>query len=1052
MAKVRIHELAKELKVESKEIIKILKSKGIIVKNHMSVIEENQAALVKSDLGLVKPATADPGTFVPKVKRIPRAQVEAETRASEEEQGKQEVKIDIPKASPDEEIKLNEPANAKEKVSAAKEEKVKKEPSKEVVSNTISMAEENLSLSSKESPASDIVPPEQKKTPTIPAGPQTIAEPVTNPTSAMPSQQGAKDDKTVLSPAEPVPPQPMPEPSKQASAGETHPQPTRPVGNNRPQGQRQFNDNRPQGQRQFNDNRPQGQRPASDNRPQGQRQFNDNRPQGQRQFNDNRPQGQRQFNDNRPQGQRQFNDNRPQGQRPAGDNRPQGQRQFNDNRPQGQRPAGDNRPQGQRQFNNNRPQGQRPAGDNRPQGQRPAGDNRPQGQRQNQTGGRFPAHSGTQGKTDGNNVEMKYSLSTPLAKTPSRRQENKKHDNYERNFREDAAPAKHFNRDQYARKGKNKIKIQPPVVQPPVIPKKVIIGETVILSELAKSMHKTAAELIKTLMGMGILATINQELDVDTATILADEFGITVEVRQNKAEEIMEDDEEGDNGQMEERPPVVTVMGHVDHGKTSLLDAIRNTQVISTEAGGITQHIGAYQVNVDDRKITFLDTPGHEAFTAMRARGAQITDIVVLVVAADDGVMPQTIEAINHSKAAGVPIIVAINKIDKPGANPERVKQELTEYSLVAEEWGGNVIMVPVSAKTGVGLDDLMSSILVVAEVAELSANPKRSARGVVVEAQLDKGRGPVATLLVQKGTLKIGDNLLAGSIFGRVRAMNDYKGRRVKQATPSMPVEVIGFSDVPPAGEMFMVVKDEKDARYAAGVQQQKKRLEELNKSARVSLDDLYKQIAEGEVKELNLVIKADVQGSVEAVYQSLANLSTSEVKVKVIHSAVGAITESDVMLATASNAIIIGFNVRPDLQTRKAAEAAGVDIRMYRVIYDAIEDIKNAMSGLLSPAFKEVVIGHCEVRQVFKVPKAGSVAGCYVIDGKVTRAAKLRLLRDSVVVFEGDIDTLKRFKDDAKEVLAGFECGISINDFNDIKIGDVIEAYIMEETQRTI
>jgi translation initiation factor IF-2 len=586
----------------------------------------------------------------------------------------------------------------------------------------------------------------------------------------------------------------------------------------------------------------------------------------------------------------------------------------------------------------------------------------------------------------------------------------------------------------------------------PVTPKKVVIGETVTVQELAKSMGKTAAELIRKLMDLGVLATINKEIDADTAVLIGAEFGIPVEIRVDKTMEIMEDQDDDDEKHLVERPPVVTVMGHVDHGKTSLLDAIRKANVTATEAGGITQHIGAYQVEIANKKITFLDTPGHEAFTAMRARGAQVTDISVVVVAADDGVMPQTVEAINHSKAAKVPIIVAINKIDKPDANPERVKQELTEYNLVAEEWGGDTIMVPVSAKTQEGISYLLEMILLVAEMAELKANPKRDARGTVIEAELDKGRGPVATVLVQKGTLRIGDNIVAGTTFGKVRAMIDDKGRRVKSAGPSTPVVVLGFSDVPPVGEQFVGVKEEKDARYIAGKFQIKKREEDLNKTARVSLDDLFKQISEGMVKDLNLVVKADVQGSVEALSQALINLSTSEVRVNIIHSGVGTISESDVMLAATSNAVIIGFNVRPDTNTRKAAESEGVDIKLYRVIYDAIDEVKAAMAGLLDPTYKEVVIGHAEVRQTFKVPKVGIIAGCYISDGKITRQAEVRVIRDGIVIHEGHIDSLKRFKDDVKEVLSGYECGIGIENFNDIKVGDIIEGFIMEETKREL
>lgn len=600
-------------------------------------------------------------------------------------------------------------------------------------------------------------------------------------------------------------------------------------------------------------------------------------------------------------------------------------------------------------------------------------------------------------------------------------------------------------RNKYKEQKRQKVEIAP------ATPKKVVIGETIILSELAKSMHKTASELIKKLFEMGTMATINQSLDSDTAILLADEFGVEVEVRQEKIVEILEDDKDNPRD-MKERPPVVTVMGHVDHGKTSLLDAIRNTRVTSTEAGGITQHIGAYQVEIQGKKITFLDTPGHEAFTAMRARGAQVTDISVLVVAADDGIMPQTVEAINHSKAAGVPIIVAINKIDKPGANVDKVMQELTEYELVPEAWGGDVIMVPVSAKKGENIETLLEMILLVAEMAELKANPKRQARGTVIEAKLDRSRGPLATLLIQKGTLKVGETIIAGSVFGKVRAMNDDSGRVVRSAGPSMPVEILGFSEVPEAGETFIAIKDERDARYAAQIQAINKREEEMRKSAKVSLDDLFSKIAEGEVKELNIIIKADVRGSVEALSQSLEKLSTDEVKVSIIHVGVGAINESDVMLADASNAIIIGFNVRPDAQTRKAAETAMVDMRLYSVIYDAIEDVKQAMVGLLAPVLKETWQGQVEVRNTFKVPKIGLVAGGYVQEGKITRNSEVRIIRDGVVIFQGKLASLKRFKDDVKEVVQGFECGIGIENYNDLKEGDVIEAFVMEETAREL
>ncbi|NPV25970.1 MAG: translation initiation factor IF-2 [Firmicutes bacterium] len=583
-------------------------------------------------------------------------------------------------------------------------------------------------------------------------------------------------------------------------------------------------------------------------------------------------------------------------------------------------------------------------------------------------------------------------------------------------------------------------------------PKLVKIPGAVTVQELAGLFKRSPAELIKKLMALGILATINQEVDPETAIILGTEFGINVEVEVPKTAEDLLEEIVDPPEYLVERPPVVTVMGHVDHGKTSLLDAIRETNVTAQEAGGITQHIGAYQVEINGKKITFIDTPGHEAFTAMRARGAQVTDIAILVVAADDGVMPQTIEAINHAKAAGVPIIVAINKIDKANANPDRVKQQLTEYGLVPEEWGGDTICVPVSAHTRENLDTLLEMILLVAEMSEIKANPNRPAKGTVIEAQLDKGRGPVATVLVQHGTLKVGDSILVGLTSGKVRAMIDDKGRRVKKAGPSTPVEVLGLSEVPMAGDIFQVVTDEKLARQITAERQNRKREEELQKTARVTLDDLFKQIKEGQVKELNIIIKADVQGSIEALRQALERLSTDEVRVNPIHGGVGAITETDVMLASASNAIIIGFNVRPDSNTRRAAEAEQVDIRLYRVIYDAIEDIKAAMSGLLEPEWKEVVLGRAEVRATFKIPKAGTVAGCYVTEGKITKTAEIRVIRDGIVIHEGKVESLRRFKDDVKEVSQGFECGLGIEKFNDIKEGDILEAFTMEKVQRAL
>lgn len=581
-------------------------------------------------------------------------------------------------------------------------------------------------------------------------------------------------------------------------------------------------------------------------------------------------------------------------------------------------------------------------------------------------------------------------------------------------------------------------------------PKNIKVGETIIVKDLASKMSCTAAEIIKKLMQMGVLASINQEIDFDTAALVASEFGVNVEELPPEVDPTLIPEIVDDPKTLVLRPPVVTVMGHVDHGKTSLLDVIRKTSVSTHEAGGITQHIGAYQVKCQGKKIVFLDTPGHEAFTAMRARGAQVTDIAILVVAADDGVMPQTVEAIHHAKDAGVPIIVAVNKIDKPGANPANVKNELMEHGLVPEEYGGDTIMVEVSAKKNIGISDLLEMVLLVAEVKELKANPKREARGVIIEAQLDKGRGPVATVLVQSGTLRIGDSIVAGTTYGKVRAMLNDRGENVKKAGPSVPVEVLGLNDVPAAGDELAAL-EEKQARTIAEKRMEKQRNDMIH-AKKVSLDDLFNQIQEGHLKDLNIVVKADVQGSVEALNSSLMGLNKNdEVRVRIVHSGVGAVTESDVMLASASNALVIAFNVRPDANARRVADTEGIDIRTYRVIYDALNDVKEAMSGMLAPKYKEVIQGKVEIRQVMKFSKA-LVAGSYVLEGKITNQSKIRIVRDNIEVFDGELDGLRRFKDDVKEVAAGYECGITIKDYKDFREGDIIEAYIMEEVKTSI
>ena len=580
---------------------------------------------------------------------------------------------------------------------------------------------------------------------------------------------------------------------------------------------------------------------------------------------------------------------------------------------------------------------------------------------------------------------------------------------------------------------------------------KVQIPDEISVGELASRMKKTASEVIKQLFKLGVFASVSEVIDYDTAALVAMELGCKVEKEVIvTVEEKLIDDHEDKPEDLVPRAPVVVVMGHVDHGKTSLLDYIRHANVVSGEAGGITQHIGAYTVEINGSPITFLDTPGHEAFTSMRARGAMVTDIAILVVAADDGIMPQTVESINHAKAAGIPVVVAINKMDTVGANPERIKQQLTEYDLVSEEWGGDTIICPISAKTGMGIDNLLENLVILAEVQELKANPNRAARGAVIEARLDKGRGPIMTVLVQNGTLKLGDIIIAGTAVGRVRTMINDKGQRVTEAGPSTPVEISGLSEVPSAGDTFNAVADERMARELAEERRVKQSANALGGTKKVSLEDLFSQIQAGEMKTLNIIVKADVQGSAEAVKTSLEKISNDEVRVKVIHSAVGAINESDVMLAATSGAIIVGFNVRPDNAARDSAARSKVDMRMYRVIYDCINEIEAAMKGMLAPQFKEVVIGHAEVRETYKVSKVGTVCGCYCTDGKIQRGCDVRVLRDNIVIHEGSLASLRRFKDDVKEVASGYECGMQVEKFNDIKPGDIIECFVMEQIDR--
>jgi len=690
---------------------------------------------------------------------------------------------------------------------------------------------------------------------------------------------------------------------------------------------------------------------------------------------------------------------------------------------------------GNREHERNRPFKQRDGQRHRP---------RPQGQRR--SGGQKPAVAPAAAPLAKERRFERPDRPVPVnvtAEKPSRERKAQKPVERERELAAQEAESRFYSRRKNKKNKRAEEKAAVEVQRPQVI----TYTGSMTVGELAEALRVETSEVIKKLMTLGIMATKNQDLDKDAIELIASEYDVAVEEKIEIDEDQFElYPDEDDASQLTERPPVVTIMGHVDHGKTTLLDAIRQSRVTEQEAGGITQHIGAYQVTIKDKKITFLDTPGHEAFTSMRARGAQVTDITVLVVAADDGVMPQTVEAINHAKAAGVPIIVAVNKMDKPEANPDRVKQELTEHNLIPEEWGGDTVFVPISALKKQGIDELLEMILLVAEMQELKANPNRPAKGVVIEAKLDKGRGPVATVLVQQGTLRVGDALVLGHTFGRVRAMTNDMGKRVKEAGPSTPVEITGLTDIPNAGDPFLVFEDEKKARQIAEIRAAKQRQVELNATSKVTLDDLYKHLQEGQIKELNVIVKADVHGSVEALRGALEKINVEGARVRIIHTGVGAITETDVNLAVASNAIIIGFNVRPQPQARSLAEQEKVDIRLHRVIYECIEEIESAMKGLLEPVYQETVTGTAEVRQIFKVSKVGTIAGCYVLDGKITRDGGVRVIREGVIVYEGKISSLKRFKDDVKEVSQGYECGLMVENFNDIKEGDHLECFVME------
>ncbi len=1000
MSKIRVHELAKELGKQNKDILNFLAEKGIEVKSHMSSIENEQIELVKKKFGKAEKeeetVKAEGTASAPKKKNITQVFHPQNSRTGIGRTGQRPRQGERPQG------RGARPQDGQ----AARTVKTQdglgaKMPIKDVQGARLQEPQNKPEEKAQELQNKPVVSLQESQG--KPMG--KLQEPQNKPIVKSQETQGGQGARA------------------QASQ-------------NRQEARTQESQNR-QGMRTQEPQNRQGTKPQESQNRQGTRKQEF---QGRSQA---RPQGSRSQGD-RLQGGR-FQGDRSQGNRFQGD-RPQGGRSQGD-RPQGGRPQGD-RLQGGR-FQGDRPQGGRPQGD-RSQGNRFQGD-RPQGSRSQ--GGRGQG-SRSQGSAQAP-LEMKPLTKESRTRNDKAKERVDKFDRFEKGGRSQGGNRPN-QRNNNGRNGKNNVK--PPVKAAPQEKKAdeiktIILPESLTIGELAEKMKIPASTIIKKLFLEGIMVTVNHEIDYDKAEEIALEYNCIAEMEEkvDVIEELLREDEE-DEAKMVSRPPVVCVMGHVDHGKTSLLDAIRNTHVIAKEAGGITQHIGAYVVSVNGQKITFLDTPGHEAFTAMRMRGANATDIAILVVAADDGVMPQTVEAINHAKAAGTEIIVAINKIDKPSANIERVKQELAEHELVPEDWGGSTIFVPVSAHTQEGIDSLLEMILLTAEVSELKANPKRAARGLIIEAELDKGKGPVAIVLVQKGTLRIGDPVAAGSCYGKVRAMMDDKGRRVKEAGPSTPVEILGLSDVPNAGEIFVAMPNEKEARSFAEtfISQGREKLLEETKSKSLSLNDIFNQIKEGSLKELGLIVKADVQGSVEAVKQSLLKLSNEEVVVKIIHGGVGAINESDVSLASASNAIIIGFNVRPDATAKATAEREGVDVRLYRVIYDAIADVERAMKGMLDPVFEEKIIGHAEVRQLFKSSGVGMIAGSYVLDGVFQRGCSVRISREGKQIYEGSLASLKRFKDDVKEVRSGYECGLVFEKFSDLKELDQVEAYIMVEVPR--
>ncbi len=1048
MAKIRIHELAKEVDKQSKDILSFLQEKGIDAKSASSSVEDETAEVVRKAFGKSQAAPAKENTThkeeVQPVKEENKAIPAAKADAAETVAPAQGDKAAVPKKKKTI-IFVNNQQNSK----MPGQRPAQGNNSRPQNGQARPQGGQNMQNGAKRPQGAGQgfngrpAQAQPARTPIKPLTPPSPTPSVQMVSSKPPVTKRAEEEKVeVQAPVQeaavqaPVQEVKAEQPVRTEAPAQTAPKTDRPQGD-RPQGSYNRGD-RPQGGYNRGD-RPQG------DRPQGGYNRGD-RPQG------DRPQGGYNRGD-RPQGG--YNrDGRPQGDRPQGgynrDGRPQGDRPqggFNrDGRPQGDRPQGgfnrDGRPQG------DRPQNGR--GEWRGPGNGQGGNRGFNGaQRDNRAGGQGSGYGrdkgGSKGGFGGDAAPVKdIEKKNGEDKRRQNSQEKDKRSRRDSIYEEDEAAKNKPGR--FIKPEKRKEEVVEEVI------KVITLPEMITIKDLADKMKMQPAAIIKKLFLEGKIVTVNQEISYEDAEAIAMDYEILCEkeVKVDVIEELLKEDEEAEEN-LVERPPVICVMGHVDHGKTSLLDAIRKTNVTDKEAGGITQHIGAYTVNVDGRKITFLDTPGHEAFTAMRMRGANSTDIAILVVAADDGVMPQTIEAINHAKAAGIEIIVAVNKIDKPSANIERVKQELTEYELVATDWGGTTEFVPVSAKSGEGIEDLLETILLTADILELKANPERRARGLVIEAELDKGRGPVATVLVQKGTLHVGDFISAGACYGKVRAMIDDKGRRVKEAAPSTPVEILGLSDVPSAGEVFIAHENDKTAKsYAETYQAQNKEKKLEETKAKMSLDDLFSQIQQGNLKELNLIVKADVQGSVEAVKASLLKLSNEEVVVKCIHGGVGAINESDVTLASASNAIIIGFNVRPDATAKATAEREGVDVRLYRVIYQAIEDIEAAMKGMLDPVFEEKTLGHAVVRQVFKASQIGNIAGSYVTDGIFQRGCKIRITREGEQIYEGSLASLKRFKDDVKEVKEGFECGLVFDGFDQIKEEDMVEAYTMVEVPR--